>query len=188
MKAHIPVFCALLIAGSACADPYVIAKQQAHRAADQNDAEQARIQKAAAAADATPMDPALQATLLNIGDLQANFAAFINADGQVDPAQKMSLLNNLSQASQSTKASTASVKKLAADLTPALAQRKKLTVAQQKKLAVDVHAVFNSSHLSAAQQKMMFDDAQKILTQAGVAQDDADNVVTDLKKIADETK
>ena len=35
---------------------------------------------------------------------------------------------------------------------------------------------------------MMFDDVQKILTEAGVSQDDIDNVVTDLKKIADETK
>ncbi|HSY19299.1 MAG TPA: hypothetical protein VK815_13230 [Candidatus Acidoferrales bacterium] len=195
MKAHFPVFCALLVASSAFADPYMMARQQAVRTSDQNNAEQARIQNAtgpAAAAASTPapapMDPALQATLQNIGDLQGNFAVFINADGQPDPAQKTSLLNNLSHAAQSTKASSDSVKKLAADLTPALSQRKKLTAAQQKKLAVDVHAVFNSSHLSAAQQKMMFDDVQKILTEAGAAQGDIDGVVTDLKKITDETK
>ena len=95
------------------------------------------------------MDPALQATLQNIGDLQANFAAFVNSDGAPDPAQKTSLLNNLSQAGQGTKASSDSVKKLAADLSPALAQHKKITAVQQRKLAVDTHALFNSSHLSA---------------------------------------
>ena len=196
MKAHIPVFCALLAASSALADPYMMARQQAVRTADQNNAEQARIQNATAPgaaaaptpAPAPPMDPALQATLQNIGDLQGNFATYINADGQPDPAQKTSLLNNLSHAAQGTKASSASVKKLAADLTPALAQRKKLAAVQQKKLAVDVHALFNSSHLSAAQQKMMFDDVQKILAEAGAAQADIDGVVTDLKKIAEETK
>jgi hypothetical protein len=187
MKAYLPVFCALLVAGSAFADPYTVARQQANRVADQNTAEQARIQKAAA--DPTPMDPALQATLQNIGDLQGNFAAYVNADGRADPSEKTSLLNNLSQAGRgSNKASAASVKKLAADLSPALAQRKKLTAVQQKKLAVDVHALFNSSHLSAAQQKTMFDEVQKIFTEAGVGQDDTDNVVTDLKKIAEETK
>jgi len=186
MKTHIPVFCALLIAGTAYADPYVIAKQRARDATEQNNKEQARIQKATA--DPMPMDPALQATLQNIGDLQANFAAYINADGAPDPAQKTSLLNNLTQAAQGTKATTASVKKLAADLSPALAQRKKVTVAQQKKLAIDVHALFNSSHLSAAQQKTMFDDVQKILTDAGASTDEVAAVVTDLKKVAEETK
>jgi len=188
MKAHLLVFCALLVAGSTYADPYVIAKQRARDTAEQNNNEQSRIQKAAAEPAPAPMDPALQATLQNIGDLQANFATYVNADGQPDPAQKTSLLNNLSHASSGTKATSTSVKKLAADLTPALAQRKKLTAIHQKKLAVDIHALFNSSHLSAVQQKTMFDDVQKILTEAGVAQTDAENIVTDLKKIADETK
>lgn len=187
MKTSIPVFCALLVAGSAFADPYTIARQQANRVADQNNAEQARIQKAAAD-PATPMDPALQATLQNIGDLQGNFATYINAEAVPDAAQKTSLLNNLTQAAQGTKASADSVKKLAADLTPALSLRKKITVAQQKKLAVDTHALFNSSHLSAAQQKTMLDDVAKTLAGAGVGQDDADAVVADLKKIADQTK
>ena len=187
MKTRIFAFCSVLIAGSAFADPYMMARQQAVRAADQNNAEQARIQKAAAE-PAAPMDPALQATLQNIGDLQGNFAAYINSDGQPDPAQKNSLLNNLSQAAQGKKASSGSVKKLATELMPALSMRKKITVAQQKKLAVDVHALFNSSHLSAAQQKAMIDDVQKNLTDAGVGQSDVDGVVSDLKLIVDETK
>jgi hypothetical protein len=186
MKAHLALSCALLVAGSASAQNYYMATQQAHRVVDQNNAEQARIQNAAA--EPAPMDPVLQATLQNIKDLQANFAAFINADGQPDPAVKTALLSDLSQAAQGAKPAYASVKQLATDLSPALVQRKKLTLAQQKKLAVDVHALFNSSHLSAAQQDTLSADAQKILTDAGVSTPDAVNIVSDLKKIADQTK
>src|ERR1700759_4635512 len=106
MKAHLPALCALLIAGTAFADPYVIAKQRARDVSEQNNNEQSRIQKAAADPAPAPMDPALQATLQNIGDLQANYAAIVNSDGAADPAQKTSLLNNLSQAGQGTKASS----------------------------------------------------------------------------------
>jgi hypothetical protein len=186
MKAHLALFCALLVTGGAFAQNYYMATQQAHRVVDQNNAEQARIQNAAA--EPAPADPALQATLQNISDLQANFAAYIGADGQPDPAVKTSLLNNLSQAAKGNKPATASVKQLAADLAPALVQRKKIILAQQKKLAVDVHALFNSSHLTAAQQDALSTDVKTILTDAGVAPDDALNVVNDLKKIVDQTK
>jgi hypothetical protein len=186
MKTPFVIFCLLAVTASVFADPYVIAKQRARQTAEQNNNEQRKIQQAAA--DASPADPALQATLQNIGDLQVNFATFINSDSQPDGAQKASLLNNLTQAAQGTKAATADVKKLAADLTPVLAGRKKITGAQQKKLAVVVHAFFNSSHLSATQQKTMLDDIQKILTDAGVGADDASGIITDLKKIADDTK
>ncbi len=186
MKTPVAIFCLLAVTASVFADPYVIAKQRARQTAEQNNNEQRRIQQATT--DPAPGDPALQATLQNIADLQGNFAAFINSDSQPDGAQKASLLNNLTQAAQGAKAATADVKKLAADLTPTLAGRKKITAVQQKKLAVVVHAMFNSSHLSATQQKTMQDDVQKILTDAGVGADDASGVVTDLKKIADDTK
>jgi hypothetical protein len=186
MKAHLVFFCALLLAGSAFAQNYYMATQQAHRVVDQNNAEQARIQNAAA--EPAPMDPALQATLQNINGLQANFAAFINTDGELDPTVKTALLSNLSQAAQGNKPAYASVKQLATDLYPALVQRKKIALVQQKKLAVDVHALFNSSHLSAAQQDTLSADAQKILTDAGVSTPDALNIVADLKKVADQTK
>ncbi len=196
MKKAAVIVCGLLVVGSAFADPYTISKQRARAVSDQNAAEQQRIQNAAngpaaaaPAPSAPPVDPMLQATLNNINGLQADFAAFSSsASPQPDATQKVSLLNNLSSAAQGKKASSDSVKKLAADLMTAVADKKKLTPAQHKKLAVYVHALFNSSHLSAAQQKTMLDDTQKILTDAGVALDDAVNVVTGLKKIADETK
>ncbi len=186
MKTHVAIFCAVFIVGTAFADPFLIAKQRARQVSEQNNNEQRRIQQAAA--DPVPGDPALQATLQNIGDLQLNFAAFIGSDSQPEAQQKASLLNNLTQAAQGTKAATADVKKIAADLAPALVGRKKITGAQQKKLAIAVHALFNSSHLSVTQQKTMIDDVQKILTDAGVGSDDVTSVVTDLKKIADDTK
>jgi hypothetical protein len=201
MKAPVAIFCALLVAGISQADPYNIVKQQAHRASDQNTAEQQRIQNAAGgpaqpgaaspapAPNAPPMDPMLQATLNNINNLQADFAVFISSTSdKPDPAQKVSLLNNLSTAAQGKKAPSDSVKKLADDLMGAISGKKKLAPASQKKLAAQVHAIFNSAHLTDAQQKTMFDDVQKILTEAGATLDDAVNVVTDLKKIAEATK
>jgi hypothetical protein len=189
--------CAAFAVGTAMADPYVMARQQAVRASDQNAAEQQRIQQlagpAAAAvtpppASAAPMDPALAATLQNVADLRADVAAFNAAtNAEPDTVQKISLLNNLSAAAQGTKPASGLVKKLADDLIAA-ASGKKIPAAQQTKLARDVHALFNSSHLTSAQQQMLGDDAQKILTSAGASADDAASVVADLKAIAAATK
>jgi hypothetical protein len=204
MKKSVSIACVLFTAGIGLAQEvnYSIAKQQARRDSAQNDAEQQRIAReangpggasaapGAAAASAAPVDPALQATLSNVAGLKSDFAAVISSTGdKPDPAQKDSLLNNLSQAAQGAKkASANSVKKLADDLLTAVAGNKKLAVAQQTKLAREVHALFNSAHLSAAQQQSLFTDVQKILTDGGATLDDAVNVVTDLKAVADETK
>ncbi len=197
MKTRIAAFCALLVTGGALADPYSMAIQQARRASDQNTAEQQQIQngsgggpgQSAASPKAAPMDPALQATLSNINGLQTDLGALSNSTGdKPDPMQRISLLNNLSAAAQGTKASSDSVKKLADDLLTAVSGRKQITTAQQTRLARDIHALFNSSHLTEAQQKLMFDDAQKILTDGGVSLDAAVDVVTDLKKVSSETK
>ena len=201
MKKFIVLACALATAGTGLAQNYYMATQQARRDSAQNDAEQQRIQREAngpagapagqapAPAPAQPMDPALQATLNNISGLQTDFAALSNFTGdKPDPAQKISLLNNLSQAAQGTKATSASVKKLADDLWTAVGGKKKLSAAQQTKLAREVHALFNSAHLSPAQQQALLADAQKILTAAGAAFDAAVDVATDLKEIAAETK
>ena len=59
---------------------------------------------------------------------------------------------------------------------------------QHQKLAQDVHAIFNSSHLSPAQQQKIFADVQTLLQNGGVSPDDATNVVNDIKTIATETK
>src|ERR1017187_1422953 len=158
MKISIAFVCVLFTAGSVLAQNYYRAEQQARRASAQKDAEQQRIQKAAsepagtpsaraaAAAPVVPVDPALQATMNNVAGLQSDFATLSNVTGdKPDPSQKISLLNNLSQAAQGTKASSASVKKLADDLLAAVAGKKKLAAAQQTKLAREVHALFNRS-------------------------------------------
>lgn len=200
MKTSIVFACVLFAAGAALAQNYYLATQQAKRDSAQNDAEQQRIQRAAGdpasaaaasgtAALAAPVDPVLQATLNNISGLQSDFAALKNSAGdKPDPTQKISLLNNLSQAAQGAKASSTSVKKLADDLLTAVAGNKRLTAAQQTKLAREVHALFNSSHLPAVQQQRLFDDVQKTLTGSGISLDDAVDVVTDLKAVAAETK
>ena len=198
MKTFIACACLLLAAGTVPAQNYYMAVQQAKRASAQNDAEQQKIQQAAGGSGAAqggaagspapaPMDPALQATLSNISSLQTDFATVISSTG--DKAdQKISLLNNLSKAAQGTKASANSVKKLADDLLTALAGKTKLGAAQQTSLAREVHALFNSSHLTDAQQDKLLADVQKTLTDGGATLDDAVNVVTDLKQVVTETK
>jgi hypothetical protein len=197
MKTIVVGACGLLAAGHLVAQNYNMAIQQARRASAQNDAEQQQIQHAtggsgggqgaAGGAPApAPVDPALQATLSNISSLQIDFAAVVNATG--DKADtKVSLMNNLSKAAQGTKASANSVKKLADDLLTALSGKTKLTAPQQTALAREIHALFNSSHLSSDQQEKLLAGVQKILTDAGAELDDAVNVVTDLKAVATET-
>jgi hypothetical protein len=200
MKSIILCACLLVTGGSLLAQNLNIAIQQAKRASSQNDAEQNRIQQAAggsasapapgapAATPAAPADPKLQATLSNITSLKTDFAGIVSAGANPDPSQKTSLMTDLSQAAQGTKASSDSIKKVADDFLKAVAGKTKLTAAQQTKLARDVHALFNSSHLTATQQQTLLDDVQKILTDAGASLDDAVNTVTDLKTVVSETK
>ncbi len=193
MKTCVALFGVLLVAGSALADPYAIAIQQAKRASDQNNAEQQQIAGQTGAnsspqpgAPAAKADPVLAATLQNITNLQSDFASIIDATG--DKAdQRIELMNDFSKAAQGTQAFTESTKVLAKDLITALDGNKKLEP-QQKKLAREIHAIFNSSHLTAERQQMVFDDVQKTLTDAGVSLGAATDVVTDLKTVAGETK
>ncbi len=120
--------------------------------------------------------------------LQADFAALIATSDKPAPEQKTALLNDLSQAAQGTKASSGSVKRVADDLLSAVAGKHKLAVAQQQHLAQKVHALFNSSHLTTAQQQTILNDVQKLLTDGGASLDDAVNTVTDLKAVVTETK
>jgi len=190
----------LLAATSLPAQNYYRAIQQAQRDAAQNTAEQQRISheagagssggSATAPAAPAPVDPALQATLNNISGLQTDFAGYVKStEDKVDPAQKVSLRNDLTQAGQGTnKASADSIKKLADDLASAMLGQKKLTAAEQTKLAREIHALFNSSHLTAATQDKLMADIQKTLTDAGVSGDNTVNVMSDLKDIASQTK
>jgi len=197
MKSGLVVLGLMIAIAAAQADPYGMAINQAKRDSDQNNAEQRRLQneenggaqvQGPAGSTAPAPNPLLAATLQNISNLQTDFIAFIGTTGDhPDPAQKIALLNDLSAAAQGTKASTDSVKELAKDLFTALAGNQKL-LAQKLPLARQVHAVFNSSHLSSSQQQTIYDNVQKILVDAGVSLGDAVDVVTDLKTIAGETK
>ncbi len=195
MKTFAILLAAFFVISNTIADPYVIAKQRARDTSARNDAEQQRIQNAAngqAPTYATPgaaaaADPALAATLKNLNDLSANFTA-LGAVSKPDAAQKVSLLNNLTQAASGKKASTDAVKHLAEDLTTAVSGKTKITPAQQKQLAGIVHAAFNGAHLTDAQSEKAFATASKILTDADASLNEATNVVTDLKQIAAETK
>ena len=134
------------------------------------------------------VDPVLAATQRNIGELRADFAVLNACTNDTPPAdRKISLLNNLKAAAQGTPPPEDSINKLADHLLTATLGRKQMQ-AQQLPLARYVHAAFNGSHLKEAQQKMICDEVKNILTECGVATNDAVAIVGDLRKIAGETQ
>lgn len=192
MKTQTVLFCALLVTGNMLADPYSMAIQQAKRTSAENNAQQQHLANAAGGASAaTPnapaANPALQATLSNITSLQGDLKT-IGSSATPDGSAKASLLNDLTSAAQGTKASSDSVKKLADDLMTALSGKNQIPAAKQTQLARGLHAMFNSAHLTDAQQQAVLDNVQKILTDNGVSLNSAVDVGTDLKAIAAQTK
>jgi hypothetical protein len=184
MKTVAVVLTGLLLAGSVFADPYTIAKQRARGVADQNNANQQRIQRGAG--ENQPVDPALQSTMQNIADLAADFTAFGKSE-KVGAEQKASLMNNLTGAAQGKKAKSDTVHKLADDLATALTG-KKISAAQAKQLGGFTHAVFNASHLATAQLDKLTASAEKLLTELGVSPEAATSVIGSLKAVAEQTK
>jgi hypothetical protein len=197
MKLLIALACVLFVANGLLADPYSASIRQARNVSGKVTDANRRLDTPdqppqnnppANPPASQPPNPVFQATLQNIEDLRNNFAAIANATASASlTVLKQSLTNNLAVAAQGPKAQPASISKLADDLTTAIAGKEKLR-APQPKLAQFVHAVFNSAHLTAAQQKMIFDGVQKILTDGGASPDEAANVVNDIKTIASETK
>lgn len=193
MKPFTAIACGLLMAGSVMADPYSAAIQQAKNVSARETAANQQLQDNPPPAPPqnnpnAPADPVLQATLQNIGSLRDDFAAIGNAaDGASLTVQKQSLTNNLAIAAQGAKPQPESISKLADDLTTAITGKEKLR-APQPKLAQFIHAIFNSSHLTTAQQQMIFTGVKKILTDGGASPDEVLNVVNDIKAIASETK
>ncbi|MGA3285349.1 MAG: hypothetical protein ABSD57_12940 [Verrucomicrobiota bacterium] len=194
MKTFIAFSCALCVANSVLADSYSAAIRQAKDvSAKVTKAEEGNPPSTAPAPAATPQtnpqpDPVLEATLRNIANLRADFAALGNLAGTNSTAtQKQLLMNDLATAAQGAKPSPASISKLADDLVTATAGKVKADATRQK-LAQDVHAIFNSLHLSPVQQQTIFDDVQKILQSGGASPEAATNVVNDIKTIATETK
>jgi hypothetical protein len=199
MKTFIALGCALFVAQVVLADPYSAAMRQARNVAAKSSAAANQTDDtpspappsqspAAPSQNVPPPNPALQATMENIAGLRADLAALGGApDTNLTTAQKLPLLNDLAAAAQGTKPTQKSLSQLGDDLAAAIAGKEKLR-APQPRLAQYVHAAFNGAHLTAAQEKMIFDDVQKILNTGGVSPEDATNVVNDLKTIAAETK
>jgi hypothetical protein len=192
MKTSVVILCGLLAAGSASAQGvYNMAKQQARNVAN---GEPPQGSKPPAAPPQNnnpapaPPNPPLDATLKNIANLRVDFDALGKlSELKSDSPQKKLLLTDLAAAAASTKPSDASVAALADALATAVAGKDAMKP-QHAKLGQDVHALFNASHLSAAQQQKMFDDVQKILQDGGASADDTINVISSLKTIATETK
>jgi hypothetical protein len=193
MKAFVVLVVILAFANGALADVnYDLGKKQAKRDVSQSDAQQGITPaqpQAPAAPQAPATDPALVATMQNIGDLRADLDAINQAaDAQTGADQRASLMTHLSAAAaHDKKASTASIRKLAGHLITAISGNKKLST-QNAKLARNFHALFNGAHLSTTQTQTLLDDVKKILTDGGVTTDNADNIVGDLKQIAAETQ
>jgi len=194
MKPFIALACALCLANSLLADPYSAAIRQAKNVSAKETAANRQLMDNPPPAPPPPnnpnqsADPVLQATLQNIEGLRNDFAAIGNAAATISPTVlRQTLTNDLAVAAQGTKPPPASISKLADDLTTAIAGKEKLR-APQPKLAQYVHAIFNSAHLTAAQQKMIFDGVHKILTDGGASPEETADVVNDIKTIASETK
>jgi hypothetical protein len=195
MKPLIALTCALFLAGSLPAQVnYSIAIRQAKDASAKETAANRQLMDNPPPAGPPqtnpnqPPDPVLQATLQNIESLRNDFAA-IGGAAAADSltVQRQTLTNDLAIAAQGAKPQPASVAKLADDLMTAIAGKEKLR-APPPKLAQFTHAIFNSAHLTAAQQQMIFDGVKKILTDGGASPEEATNVVNDIKTIASETK
>ena len=189
MKLLVTFLCAMLVSSAAFADPFSTALRQARTAANGGSGGDASPPATPPPPQNNPpSNPALQATLKNISDLQSDFSAITQTTGtNALTALKSSLASHFAAAAQGAKASQASGSKLADDLSTALAGNDKLR-AQLPKLAQFTHASFNGSQLTDAQRKMILDGVQKILAGAGVPPDGAAGVVEDLKTIAGETK
>lgn len=183
MKMFFAIVCALGVAGSAFADVYNMAIQQARNVANHQSAPPAETHPALPPPQNNPpANPELEATLQNIANLRADFENLGS-----NPTNTQPLTNDLIAAAQGAKPSSADVDKLAHDLAAAIAGNNNLR-AQEPKLAQYVHAIFNSSHLSSAQRQMIFDGVQKMLQAGGVSADEVTKVIDDLKTIASATK
>jgi hypothetical protein len=193
MKMPVVILCALLATSGALADSYNIAKQMARNVAAGNAPQGSAPPPAATPTQNNnppnpPPNPALEATLKNISNLRIDFDALGKlTELKPDSPPKKLLLNDLTIAPQGTKPSSASISALADNLAVAIAGKTAMQP-QHAKLAQDIHAVFNASHILPEQQQKIFDDMQKILQDGGASADDAINVVSGMKTIATETK
>ena len=190
MKRILTFACLATLATTNLPGQYIQATKQARRVVNQVGERQAETQATPTAPTAPPPqampppppNPALVALQLNISNLATDLAGL-----QTNPIKKQPLINDLSVAVQGASPAQTSVAKLTDDLAAGLTG-KSLSVEQRTKLAQYLRAIFNSSHVSPAQQRAIFEDAPKILQAGGVSADNAAKVVADLKAVAAETK
>jgi len=180
-----------LIAGNAAASA-ILVKEKAKQLRDQNNQQQGIPPPGApgypAAPSATPpsgaqgISPAQQQL---IDKLQADLGA-IKPGATVAAEQKEQLQNDCSALAKGvSRPSKPVLAKLAADLSTALSG-KSVSAKEQAQLARAVNVVVNSANLSAAQVQTYINAAQSALKASGIAEQDAGNVVTDLKAIVAE--
>lgn len=193
MKPLLAFVCVLLAAGNILADPYSESIRQARDVSGRvTDANRRLMDNPQPVAPQTspnqPVNPVLQATLQNIESLRKDFATLANLTNATPiAAEKKGLTNDLTTAAQGTKPPAQSISQLADDLTTIIAGNNKLRP-QHPRLAQFVHASFNGSQLTPAQQQMIFTEVQKMLASGGAAPDDATNVLNDIKTIVSQTK
>jgi hypothetical protein len=190
MKRLIPIALAAgLIAGNAAASA-ILVKEKAKQLRDQNNQRQGvptqpgypAAPPAAPPSGAQGIAPAQQQL---IDKLQADLGA-IKPGATVAAEQKEQLQNDCSALAKGvSRPSKPVLTKLAADLSAALSS-KGVPAKEQAQLARAVNVVVNSANLSAAQVQTYVNAAQSALKAGGIAEQDAENVVADLKAIAAE--
>lgn len=186
------VILSVLVAGANCAfaDIYSSAINRAktvtQTAPQSQAAAAAQATQPAQSAPATP-HPQLEATLQNISNLRIDFDNLgkLSPTNAIEPVRN-SLMTNMFIAAQGIKPSEASSEKLANHLVNAMAGRDNM-IQQHTRLAQDVHALFNGSHLTPAQQDALLSEVQQILQTGGVTTELALVIVNDLRTIATET-
>lgn len=184
-----------LLASQALAGPEHIIKQRAKDVSNQNNARQgappshpprstpppaqnpAQAPRPAAAAPSTAAQPAAK--------LKADIAG-LKAKPEATIDQKQQLARNLMSAAQGTsKPLPSALNRLANHLTAALAG-KRLTAANENRLAQNLHAMMNCAKIPADQTQAIIEDIQSLLENAGAEKSAADGVTTELKAIAAE--
>ena len=131
------------------------------------------------------VSPATRQNLASLADDITNLGK-ATADN-LDPALKLSLLNDLAAAAQGTKPATDALKKFAGNFCTTLVGHK-FPAAQATRLAQVLHSLMNSSQLSDLERQALPKVLQNILAHAGIADADASSLVDSLKAVMVQTQ
>jgi hypothetical protein len=133
---------------------------------------------------AAPNPAVLQAQ--NISKIESDLAA-LKPGSLATVEQKQQFIKDLAVAARTTKPSLPTVTKFVDTLTAALGENS-LGEPEQKRLAQNLNAVFNSKPLPAAQFDAIIADVQAILQVGGVKQPAAANIAANLKAVGVEVR